>query len=144
MLMKEKLFVDTWGWIVLLNKREPLHLEVNALYKKARNEAWNIYTTDYVLDETYTLLFRRLPSKAASRAVNLISEAESQGYLAIERISPGRFKKAEDFRLKYHDKPEISFTDITSIIVMKELEIRAVLTNDDHFVYVGMGFKKIP
>jgi hypothetical protein len=34
--MKEKLFIDTWGWIVIHNKREPKHDEVNAFYREFR------------------------------------------------------------------------------------------------------------
>src|SRR5208283_560609 len=70
--MRDKLFIDTWGWIVMLNKREQLHQEINTLYKKARREGWIIYTSDYVLDETWTLLFRRLPSVVAIKAMSII------------------------------------------------------------------------
>jgi len=34
--MKEKLFIDTWGWVVLHNKREPRHAEVDRFYRKWR------------------------------------------------------------------------------------------------------------
>lgn len=59
--MKERLFIDTWGWVVIHNKREPRHAEVDALYRKCRFNGSSIHTTDYVLDETFTLLFRRPP-----------------------------------------------------------------------------------
>ncbi len=26
--MKDKLFIDTWGWLVIHNKREPRHTEI--------------------------------------------------------------------------------------------------------------------
>jgi hypothetical protein len=35
--------------------------EVNRFYHNFRLEKGEVYTTDYVLDETITLLFRRLP-----------------------------------------------------------------------------------
>lgn len=102
--MREKLFIDTWGWIVILNKREPLHQEVNGLYKKVRLDGGTICTTDYVLDETWTLLFRRLPSALAIKAMSIINEAVSQDCLAIEWISPERFERAKELRLKFGDK----------------------------------------
>ena len=34
--MKEVLFIDTWGWVVIHNKREPRHYEVDALYRDSR------------------------------------------------------------------------------------------------------------
>jgi predicted nucleic acid-binding protein len=47
-------------------------------------------------------------------------------------------------RRKYSDKPRISFTDFTSMVVMSELGITDVMTEDDHFLQVGMGFNKVP
>jgi predicted nucleic acid-binding protein len=38
----------------------------------------------------------------------------------------------------------ISFTDITSFVVMRELGLSAVLTGDAHFEHVGQGFKRLP
>ena len=46
--------------------------------------------------------------------------------------------------MKYRDKPEISFTDFTSMMVMAELGLKRVLTEDQHFTQVGMGFELVP
>jgi len=43
-------------------------------------------------------------------------------------------------RLRYRDKPDISFTDLTSFAIMEEENITAVLTNDRHFSQVNLGF----
>jgi len=59
-------------------------------------------------------------------------------------ITEERFKTALEWRHKYDDKPRISFTDFTSMVVMGELGITDVLTEDDHFIQVGMGFNKVP
>jgi predicted nucleic acid-binding protein len=52
-----KLFIDTWGWISLYNKREKKHEEVRKWYRNFRSQKGTVYTTDYILDETFTLLF---------------------------------------------------------------------------------------
>lgn len=140
--MKEKLFIDTWGWIVIHNKREPRHTEINSFYRNFRVHGGEIYTTDYILDETLTLLYRRLPFSLATEAMNVLNNAIDEGYINIEWISPQRFEKAKEFRLKFQDKPEISFTDLTSMVVMSEMKTLSILTDDDHFIHVGMGFKK--
>jgi len=44
-------------------------------------------------------------------------------------------------RKKLHDKPFISFTDLTSFILMKELSIKKVFTGDTDFEKVNMGFQ---
>lgn len=142
--MKEVLFIDTWGWVVIHNKREPRHYEVDALYRELRLNGGSIYTTDYVLDETFTLLFRRLPLPLAEESVGLLDEAIKEGYLNLEWVSPERFEEAKELRLRFRDKPKISFTDLTSMVVMKELGVSSILTDDDHFTHVGMGFEKMP
>ena len=142
--MREILFIDTWGWVVIHNKREPRHSEVDALYRECRLDGGSICTTDYVLDETFTLLFRRLPLSLAEESVALLGEAVTQGYLNLEWVSPERFEEAKELRLRFRDKPKISFTDLTSMVVMKELGVTSILTDDDHFPQVGMGFENRP
>jgi len=143
-MMKKKLFIDTWGWVVIHNKREPRHAEVNRFYRNFRLQKGEIYTTDYVLDETMTLLFRRLPFALAKDSLTLLDESIEKGYLNLEWISRERFEEAKQHRLRFVDKPMISFTDFTSMTVMKALDIKLVLTSDEHFEQSGMGFKKIP
>jgi predicted nucleic acid-binding protein len=142
--MKEKLFIDTWGWIELYNKREHRHTEVDRFYRRWRLSGGRIYTSDYIFDETFTLLFRRLDADLSKHILVSLDEAIRQGYLDLEWIFPERFSKAKELRLQFIDKPMISFTDLTSMVVMKELGIKSILTDDDHFVYVGMGFQKVP
>jgi len=142
--MKNKLFIDTWGCIVIHNKREPRHSEVNRFYRNFRFEEGEVYTTDYVLDETITLLFHRLPFDLARGSLVLLNESFEKGYLNLEWISPKRFEEAKQLRLKFMDKPMISFTDFTSMAIMKGLDIKLVLTGDEHFEQTGMGFQKVP
>jgi len=62
----------------------------------------------------------------------------------VEPITSERFAGACRLRLRYKDKPRISFTDLTSFVVMTELGIRDVLTADAHFAAVQMGFRTAP
>ncbi len=139
-----KLFIDTWGWIVLRNKRESRHAEVLEFYSAWSKQKGISYTTDYVLDETFTLLFRRLRVDDAKESVNAIDKGIERGYIRLERITAERFEKAKRLRMRFQDKPAISFTDFTSMVVMLELGIRDILTGDEHFTQVGMDFQKVP
>jgi predicted nucleic acid-binding protein len=138
------LFVDTWGWVALHNKRETKHDEVKEFYRQYRLSGANIYTTDYVLDETLTLLFRRLPLDLAKTSMKSINDAIEQGYLHLEWMSAPRFEETKVLRLRFDDKPRISFTDLTSMVVMKELGVKDIVTGDEHFEHVGMGFQCKP
>jgi uncharacterized protein len=67
-----------------------------------------------------------------------------KGYLELEWISPENFQEAQRLRLRFFDKPMISFTDLTSMAIMRALDIELVLTGDEHFEQVGIGFKRVP
>lgn len=139
-----KLFMDTWGWLTLRDEREHRHEEIKDLYLGLCDRKCLFYSSDYVLDETFTILFRRLSFKEAKRSLDVIDLAIKEGYLRLERITAERFEKAKSLRIKFQDKPRISFTDLTSMVVMAEIGITNILTQDDHFTQVGMGFQKIP
>jgi len=140
----ERVLVDTWGWLALADDREPRHRHVRTLIRKLWQEGQSALTTDYILDETFTLVFRRLPFARAQRFVSTIETAEQQGSLQVERISPERFALATKLRLRFRDKLLISFTDLTSMVVMQELRMKRVITADDHFRHVGLGFELQP
>ncbi len=82
--------------------------------------------------------------KLRKKRAKEIIRAIDNNYLILEWINEERFGKARDLRLKFRDKPRISFTDLTSMVVMEELGIQDVLTEDDHFIQVGMEFRKLP
>ena len=139
-----KLFIDTWGWLQLYDKRENQHQAVATFFEHFNTQSGTIYTTDYVLDETFTLLFKRLPFHQAQQALKVIEDTTEAGYLILEYISPQRFAQTKALRLKFQDKPQISFTDLSSMIVMEELIISTILTGDAHFTHIGMGFQIVP
>ena len=76
-----KLFVHTWGWLTLRDRRETHHRQAQALYFRIRDAKGEIFTTDYVLDETFTLLFRRLPFPLARESLEKIEETIEGGSL---------------------------------------------------------------
>jgi predicted nucleic acid-binding protein len=96
------------------------------------------------LDETFTLLFRRLRFEVARKSLDILEMAIEEGYLLLECITAERFEKAKSLRKRFQDKPRISFTDFTSMVVMAEQGITDILTEDEHFTQVSMGFQKVP
>lgn len=139
----ERLFLDTWGWLVLADAKDPAHADAVAA-RRGRVGPGRLITTDYVLDETLTRLFSRCGFAVARQFSDALLAAEPAGLLQIERITPERFALAYQWRARYRDKPGISFTDLTSFVVMKELGIHDVLTGDAHFTQVHLGFRRVP
>jgi predicted nucleic acid-binding protein len=142
--MPEAVFIDTWGWLALGHRRDARHQEVKALYQDLQAKGTLLYTTDYVLDEVITLLFRREAFEEAVPFMEGIFQAVEEGRLTVERVTSERFTSAWALRKRFQDKPKISFTDLTSMRIMSERKISKVLTEDEHFLHVGMGFQKVP
>jgi predicted nucleic acid-binding protein len=132
------LFVDTAGWMCLADASDPAHLparEVRDAWLRGRGL---LVSTDYVLDETLTLLRVRLGLDAAGR---WWEQVESSNRLRWELIDLNRAEKARAWFFRWRDK-DFSFTDCTSFVVMKELRLRKALTTDRHFR--DAGFEVLP
>jgi len=80
--MSQPVFIDTWGWMAIGYKREPRHTEVKDFYQQLRSERVLIYTSDYVLDEVITLLFRReIFSEAVQFMEGIFRGAEQKHFI---------------------------------------------------------------
>ena len=138
------LFVDTWGWLVLEDRKDPAHAAAVDLRRRQTDSGGLLVTSDYVLDEMITRLFARRPFAEARAFCSHVLEARKVGIVAVEQVTAERFETAYRLRLRYRDKPGISFTDLTSFTIMQELGIRQVMTADAHFVQAQLGFRKLP
>ncbi len=92
-------------------------------------------TTDYVLDETATLLRARGLTKYLKEFLRMTEASQA---LSIEWMTPDRFAAARKFMLKHLDQ-EFSFTDCASFVVMKELRLAEALATDKHFRIAGFN-----
>jgi predicted nucleic acid-binding protein len=133
--------VDTWGWLALADRGDAKHALAADCYRERSKLSGQVVTSNFVLDELLTLLFLRLPFAQAATFANAIFASPA---LTTELVSRERFRTAMEFRLKFADKPKISFTDLTSMVIMKELGISEVMTADKHFTQTGMGFHILP
>ena len=138
------IFIDTWGWLTFFDNKEQFHKEVKSCLKSFTDINKHLVTSDYIFDETNTILFRRLPFSKALKAQNEILKLIKHNYIDFIRIEKTIFEKANELRKKYKDKPDISFTDLTSFAIMEFLNIKNVLTYDKHFEIVGLGFRRLP
>jgi predicted nucleic acid-binding protein len=129
---REAVFIDTWGWMALGHAREPRHPQVKRLLRELRRSGIPVYTSDYVMNELITLLFRREAFEEAARLVESILGAAALGQVRIERVTPDRFFAGWELCKRFHDKPTISFTDLTSMAILGERGIHQVLTEDEH------------
>lgn len=133
--------MDTWGWLAFGHRRDAHHPAVKELVATCVSNRMPVHPSDYVLDELITLLFRRETYEESVRFLDGLFGDSARGALQIQRVTAGRFQAALELRKRFRDKPDISFTDLTSMAIMRELQINAVVTEDNHFPQVGMGFE---
>lgn len=138
-----KVFLDTWAWAAIAHKGDDHHNSVFPFYKSFIVNNGIPVTTDYIIAETINLLRSRIDSEQTAVFIDTILDAAKNGRIILERIDERRWLKAWELSKKYDDKPYISFFDLSSFVVMKELRIMDVLTNDKHFEDIGMGFRKL-
>jgi predicted nucleic acid-binding protein len=136
-----KLFVDTWGWLALEDRLEELHKKTMRCYAEAITQGDQILTSNFILDETITRLFRRRPFHEAARFTRGLLASPK---IRVESVSDARFRQAFALRQRLSDKPKISFTDLTSMVIMTELNVTNILTADSHFTQAGLGFQTLP
>jgi predicted nucleic acid-binding protein len=138
------IFVDTWAWLALALRRDQHHAAAKLAHNELQAAGTRYVTTDYVLAELITNLYRTVASESADAFVSAILAAVESAEYRLEQISPARFDAAWRLRRQYADKPTISFTDFTSFVVMNELGIQDVFSGDIHFSQVNMGFRLLP
>ena len=135
-----KLFVDTWGWVALADWKDPGHEGATHIFRQARRSG-GVVTSNFILDETFTLLFGRRPFEDAWHFATNVVESP---FIDVQEVTRARFSKTIQWRKRFADKPRISFTDLTSMVIMSELEVSDVLTADRHFTHVGLGLRVLP
>lgn len=130
-----KSFVDTSGFYALLVKNDPMHEKASRLLALAAQSKKQFVTTDYVLDETATLLRARgLGHLAGAFFETVFSSTACQ----IHWMDSEGFARTRRFFLKHQDQPW-SFTDCFSFVVMRALGLGAAITADAHFRHAGFN-----
>jgi uncharacterized protein len=126
-------FMDSAGFLALWDAADEHHAAALALQADLTRKRRRFLTTEYVVDETITLLLVRHSHAAAVDFLDTIERSQS---LQLEWIGPDRFHAAGSLFRKHEDK-EWSFTDCISFTAMRELRIRDAFTTDHHFQQAG-------
>ena len=132
------IFVDTAGWVACADQSDPAFESACAARDASLERGAVLVTTDYVVDETLTLIRLRLGMSAARK---WWAQVEGTSRLRWEWIGPSRTEKARQLFFRYRDK-DYSFTDCSSFVVMQELRLKRALTTDRHFRQ--MSFEVLP
>jgi hypothetical protein len=130
-----KLFVDTSAWLALNDRSDQFHALAVEKLASIRAGRISLVTSDYVLDESVTIIRLR-----ASHAAAVIFGQSILGSSVIDLIPVGsddRLAAWEIFK-KYADQ-DFSFTDCTSFALMRKLCLKTAFSFDGHFSLIGFN-----
>ena len=128
------IFIDTSAFYALEVSTDKNHSKARAFLKELReNKYGRLITSDYVLDETYTLL--RI-GKNSDVAVNFLRKVLKSQSIDIIWVDEVIFKEGVNYAKRFKNL-RISFTDCISFTIMKLMNIKTAFTFDEHFKKAG-------
>ena len=89
----DKQFVDTGAFIAITDKSDQYHSKATAYFRKLLKLRHPLLTTNFVLDETYTRLKRKLGSKASitfGDEIRKSDQLDPDGHFKIPHLWPGQ------------------------------------------------------
>ncbi len=132
------IYIDTGAFLARYLSRDQYHQQAGAFWKEIGKNRESCFTSNFVLDETFTLLGRWAGYDFASQKAAKIYASK---LLIILRPTREDEIKAIEFFQKYADQ-NVSFTDCISIVLMRNKKIKRVFSFDSHFERAG--FKLCP
>jgi predicted nucleic acid-binding protein len=127
------IYIDTGAFLARHLSKDKYYSQSNAFWEAIQKKNEACVTSNFVLDETFTLLGRSAGYKfSAQRARNIYASKSVQ----ILRPTRREELRAIDFFEKYSDQ-RLSFTDCISFVLMQSNKIKRVFTFDHHFQLAG-------
>lgn len=130
----EPVFIDSSAWIALFDKNDGRHRRAREYWHHLSRHERALVTSEYVLDETYTLL-RRGPV-GLSLAIALHDKLSQSRLAEVVEIDEGLRRAAWRLFCRYDDKI-LSFTDCTSFALMRREGLIEVFGFDRDFERAG-------
>lgn len=123
-----RVFVDTGAFCALVLSADAHNATAKTHLKTLQEERYIFCTSDYVLDETYTLIKAR---GGHAVAVEFMRQQEKDS-IELLPVSEDVLKRAKSIFMKFDDR-RLSFTDCVSFALINKHRISAVFSFDDHF-----------
>jgi len=124
------IFIDTGAFLARYVQRDQYHEQAVQHWRQIQLERRRCFTSNFVLDETFTLLARRTSyTFAALRATHLL---QSSTLVILRPDQEDEYTAARHFQ-KYADQ-RVSFTDCISFALMEKYHLLHAFTFDQHFI----------
>ena len=127
------IFIDTGAFLARYLARDQFHEEARTAWRELEASTLPCSTSNFVLDETFTLLGRRASYAFAAETARSLLSSE-----VLEILRPAgedELRALGDFE-KLADQ-QVSFTDCVSFALMRRYRIQRAFSFDRHFAYAG-------
>ena len=126
-------FLDTNGWLALLNSSDSLHSIASARWAELVRDGRSLYLTDWIVAETGNGLAR---TRARDRFEDAVELLRGSSRTTLVPVSEGLLDKALSLYKERSDKTW-GLVDCATFLVMTEQGILDAFTNDRHFEQAG-------
>lgn len=134
----KRVFIDSSGWIEFILKNERYHRPVVDYILAEVEKSTKMFTSDYVLDESYTRLLTGQGWGAAKDLNQAVDKLVKAKQLLVLWTDETLYNKAWRYFEKYREH-ELSFTDATVVTMMSDLKLDVIVTLDKGFGKVGLS-----
>lgn len=124
-----EIFVDTSMFKALIDEKDEFHTQSMSIWKSLKEESVGLVTSNYILDETFTLVRARLGIAVVKRLRDTF--LSSSHILKIIRVTIQ--DEADAWKWFVLPWSKLSFTDCISFSIMERLHLKRVATFDRHF-----------
>jgi predicted nucleic acid-binding protein len=132
-------FVDSSAWVALMVQRDQHHRTAREFLRGLAGGD-KLITTNYVMQETVTLLLHR-GYRAQTRALrDMWLGAETSRLLSTIWIGAREHEASWDILFDYNDQ-DFSFVDCSSVAVCRAQGITDVFGFDNDFVIAGLSLR---
>lgn len=129
----EPIFIDSSYFKAVIDAKDEFYKNAKSIWGKISKSQNILITSNYILDESFTLIRIRCGIKMLQEFRDWL--AESGNEIKISRVTISDEAKAWDWILE--DWSNLSFTDCVSFALMERLKIKNVATFDNHFSQAG-------
>jgi predicted nucleic acid-binding protein len=131
--MSSSVFLDTNGWIALLNATEQLHARAYGIWLDLGQRGYRIVLTDWIIAETGNGVAR---SRARTIFAEAIARLLQNPLVEVVNVDERLMARALDHFRRYTDKTW-GLVDCASFVVMKDRGITEAFTSDHDFEQAG-------
>lgn len=129
----DPVFLDTNGWLAILNASDSLHPAATSVWREINRLRRTIVLTDWIIAETGNGLAKTAARHAFFRAVDLVLTSNRVTVVYIDDTLLRNALALYDGR---RDK-DWGLTDCASFEIMRQMQISDALTSDHHFEQAG-------